>query len=207
MLRNRSARSVWQFLFVFACIFGGLALPSPRVAQLYVSAHAALGNALLRDAAFERGIRLGFDANARSPERSWELTLRIQDPARADLVSVPIDLRTLLFLPLITFVGLCCATRFASAWSNVRLLALGLLILQPTLWLLTSLPLLSFLGGTGPVRAFNLSRLSHVVLQTLYRSMVVPPGMTYALPLLLWWLLVSKSRAFRGLSSTKPTRT
>jgi hypothetical protein len=201
---KRSGRAISQFLFVFACVFGGLALPSPRVARLYVQAHADLGNVLLKDAKFERGVQLDFDSSFGQSARPWQLTLRIRDPARTDLVLVPIDLRTLLFLPLITFVGLCSAVRLGTVWLNVRLLVLGLMILQPVLWLLTALPVISFLGGTGPVRALHLSRVVHVVLQVLYRATVVPPGMAYALPLLLWWALLPRTPAVVALGSTEP---
>jgi hypothetical protein len=51
-------------------------------------------------------------------------------------------------------------------------------------------PLVSFLGGTGPVAAFTLGRPAHVALQLVYRALVVPPGMAYAVPLLLWWGLL-----------------
>ena len=105
---------------------------------------------------------------------------------------VPIDLRTLLFLPTAAFVGLALAAPLGSARRNARVLGIGLLVLLPALWLLTALPLLSFLGGTGPVRAFDLPPLVHVVLQTIYRALVAPPGMAYALPLLLWWVLVAR---------------
>ncbi len=128
-------------------------------------------------------------------KRPWQLTLRISDPGRPEPVLVPIDLRTLLFLPIAAFIGLALATPLHSAWRNVRVLALGLLILEPTLLVLTALPLLSFLGGTGPVQAFRLSPVTNVVLQILYRALVAPPGMTYALPLFLWWALVARQGA------------
>ncbi|HEY1536697.1 MAG TPA: hypothetical protein VGF76_21900 [Polyangiaceae bacterium] len=192
-LLSPRARLVTQFLFAFACVFGGLALPLPGVAPAFVRAHAALGNELVAGAMFERGVALYFEApGAEAAQRPWQLTLRISDPGRSEPVLVPIDLRTLLFLPLAAFIGLALATPLHSAWRNVRVLGLGLLILEPTLLVLTALPLLSFLGGTGPVQAFHLAPATNVVLQILYRALVAPPGMTYALPLLLWWALVAR---------------
>jgi hypothetical protein len=187
------ARLVTQFLFAFACVFGGLALPLPGIAPVFVRAHAALGNELVEGRMFERGIALHFDApDADAAKRPWQLTLRISDPRRSEAVLVPIDLRTLVFLPIAAFIGLALAAPLHSAWRNVRVLALGLLILEPTLLVLTALPLLSFLGGIGPVQAFRLSAATHVLLQILYRALVAPPGMTYALPLFLWWALVAR---------------
>ena len=188
---NPRARVIIQFLFAFSCVFAGLALPSPGIGPAYVRAHAALANEIVAGATFMGGVTLHFDASAPdAATHPWQLTLQIHDPARRGPVLMPIDLRTLLFLPVVAFIGLAIAAPLRSAAYNARVLALGILILEPTLLLLTALPLLSFLGGTGPVRAFQLSPITHVIFQILYRSLVAPPGMMYALPLLLWWVLV-----------------
>jgi hypothetical protein len=183
-------------LFAFLCVFGGVALPSPGLGPTYTRAHETLGNALVEGKSFERGVTLHFaEPDADVVTHPWQLTLHIRDPARPDLVLVPIDLRTLLFLPVAAFIGLALAAPLGSARRNARVLALGLLILEPLLLLLTALPILSFLGGTGPVLAFRLSPAVHALFQTVYRALVAPPGMMYALPLLLWWVLVARLSA------------
>ncbi len=194
--RSPRARLVWQFLFAFSCVFAGLALPSPGVGRMFTRAHAVLGNALVENHAFESGVALRFTAtDSALEEHPWQLTLEARDPGRAEPVFVPIDLRTLLFLPLAAFIALALAAPLGSARRNARVLGLGLLILEPGLLVLTALPLLAFLGGTGPVQAFRLSPIVYVTFQTLYRALVAPPGMMYALPLLLWWVLVARSGA------------
>jgi len=191
-----NVRALLSFLFAFVCVFGGLSLPSPGIGPAYTRAHAALGNAFVEDKAFERGVTLHFDAqDATLVAHPWQLTLQIKDPARLEPVLVPIDLRTLLFLPMAAFIGLSVAAPLGAARRNARVLGVGLLILIPALLLLTALPLLSFLGGTGPVRAFRLSPILHAVFQTVYRALVAPPGMMYALPLLLWWALVARIKS------------
>ena len=186
-------RLVAQFLFAFGCVFGGLALPSPGIGPAYARAHAALGNALLDDEVFEGGVALRFlTPSVDLAEHPWQLTLEVRDPGKPGAVLVPIDLRTLLFLPIAAFIGLAVAAPLDSARSNARVLGLGLLILTPALLLLTALPLFCFLGGDGPVRAFRLPLAARVVFQIIYRAMVAPPGMMYALPLLLWWVLVAR---------------
>jgi len=117
--------------------------------------------------------------------------MRVEPRMPLPRLSVPIDLRTLVYLPSAAFVALGIAAPLSSVRAHLRLLALGLLILEPLLLLLVALPLLSFLGGTGPVQAFELSRATHVVLQVLYRALVAPLGMAYAVPLFIWWLLLS----------------
>jgi hypothetical protein len=186
-------RELWGFFFAFVCVFGGLALPSPGIGPLYTRAHAALANRLVDGKTFERGVTLHFEAKEEDLDpHPWQLTLTVREPTRAQPVLVPIDLRTLLFLPLAAFIGLALAAPLGSARRNARVLGQGLLILVPALLLLTALPLLSFLGGTGPVRAFQLAPALHLAVQTVYRALVAPPGMMYALPLLLWWALVAR---------------
>jgi hypothetical protein len=202
-----AARTIVEFAFAFACVFGGLALPSPGIGPAYTRAHAALGNALLHGASFERGATLHFEAaDADLAAHPWQLTLRVLDPARIERpVLVPMDLRTLLYLPLVAFVALSLAAPLGSPWRNARVLGQGWLILTPTLLALTALPLLSFLGGTGPVRVFRLAPWLHVLFQTVYRALVAPPGMMYALPLLLWWALVARLEPRRVAGSAAPT--
>ena len=191
--RESKRRELLGFFFAFVCVFGGLTLPSPGIGPAYTRAHAALGNRFVEGKSFERGVTLKFEAKDEELGlHPWQLTLTIRGPARAQPVLVPIDLRTLLFLPLAAFVALALAAPLGSARRNARVLGQGLLVLVPALLLLTALPLLSFLGGTGPVRAFRLAPALHLVVQTVYRALVAPPGMMYALPLLLWWALVAR---------------
>lgn len=199
-------KALLQFLFAFACVFGGLALPIPGLGPSYVRAHAALGNALVAGTTFDAGVSLKFVvSDAELAAHPWQLTLQARDPRRTQPVSVPIDLRTLLFLPVAAFAGLALAAPLGSARRNARVLGLGLLLLEPALLLLTALPLLSFFGGTGPVHAFRLSPPLHVLFQTVYRALVSPPGMMYALPLLLWWGLIVRQKAVAAPTPPLPS--
>jgi hypothetical protein len=188
--RPVTRQRVLGFLFAFVCVFAGLALahgPGPY----YSKAHAALGNAVVRKNVLASGVTLHFEASdAELDKDPWRVTLHVDPPGARPAVLVPIDVRSLLYLPTAAFFALAIAVRLRSPWEHLRLIVIGLLLLEPLLLLLVSLPLLSFLGGTGPIQAFTLSRSTHVVLQILYRALVVPPGMAYAVPLFLWWLLV-----------------
>lgn len=178
---------VLGFVAAFAGVFTGFALlhgPGPW----FTRAHVALGNALL-PATLESGIRLHFSASSREP---WQAVLRAESLLNRSAIDVPIDLRTLVYLPLAAFVALAIASPLPSWKAYLRLIASGVLLLEPLLLLLVAVPLLSFFGGTGPVHAFSLSRPTLVVLQVVYRALVAPPGMTYALPLLSWWVLLRR---------------
>ena len=188
-------RPVLGFLLAFAAVFAGLALLQ-GIGPFYVKAHAALGNALLAHAQFASGVRLYFtEPGPGSSDQAWALTLHLVSGQAGREVLVPIDLRTLVFLPTAAFIALAIAIRLSSVRAHLRLLGLGLLCLEPLLLALVSLPLLSFMGGTGPVHVFSLTRPTLVVLQVLYRALVAPPGMTYAIPLVLWWFLSHRRKA------------
>ena len=181
---------VLGFLCAFVCVFAGFALahgPGPY----YSKAHAALGNAIVGKEPLASGVALHFDASDGELEKDpWRVTLHVAPPGSRPAVLVPIDVRSLLYLPTAAFLALAVAVRLRSAREHLQLIVIGMLLLEPLLMLLVSLPLLSFLGGTGPIQAFSLSRPTHVLLQISYRALVVPPGMAYAVPLFLWWLLV-----------------
>jgi hypothetical protein len=173
-------------------VFGGLALLH-GVGPTYTRAHAAIGNALV-GGQLASGTTLEF----RAPDQQlahdpWHATLRIEPPFPNRPMEVPIDVRSLLFLPTAAFLGLAIAAPLRSVREHLQLIALGLLILEPLLLFLVATPLLSFLGGTGPIRAFTLGRPTHVLLQVLYRALVAPPGMAFAIPLLVWWGLLALS--------------
>jgi hypothetical protein len=191
---GRRVRPWLDFVFAFVCIFGGLSLPLPGLGPLFVRAHAALGNALL-PRTLASGVELSFRANDELLRaQPWTLTLFVQPPSPASVINVPIDLRTLLYLPLACFVALALATPSGWPRRSLAVMGVGLALLEPLLVGLLALPLLSFLGGTGPVRAFTLGLGTHTVLQILYRALVASPGMAYVIPLLLWGALCAQLR-------------
>jgi hypothetical protein len=191
------------FLFAFACVFGGLALPSRGVGPLYVQAHVGLLEPILADLNFASGVKLLLVAtHEQLLDAPWQALL-LAAPANGTPAGVPIDFRLLLFLPTAAFIALAVATPFGSWKQNAKLLALGLPLLELLLLGLVAIPLLSFFGGTGPVRAFELGRFSHACLQIVYRALVAPSGMAFALPLLLWWVLVSRLGGARWVSENR----
>ncbi len=185
-------RELLGFLFAFVCVFAGLSLPSPGIGPWYVRAHVAAARVFLPSDPLASGVTLAlFPPSKELTATPWQATLLVE-PASGGPISVPIDLRLLMFLPTAAFVALGAATPLGGWKRNAKLLAIGLPLLELLLLCLVLTPLLSFLGGTGPIKAFELSRLSHTCLQIVYRALVAPPGMTFALPLFLWWLLLRK---------------
>lgn len=191
-------RRYWaELLLGFACVFGGLALPSRGLGPYYVAAHVALGNALVQGAQLKSGVQLSFVASREElAAEPWQATMLVQPPARTPPVRVPFDLRVLAFLPTAAFIALAVAVPLSTRRRHLLVLATGLPILELLLVALMVAPMLSFLGGTGPVQAFQLGRGTHAVLQIVYRALVVPPGMTFAVPLVLWYALATSVGGF-----------
>lgn len=195
-------RRMLEFLFAFCCVLGGLALPSPGIGPVYTRLHAAIGNALV-SGELDSGVKLSVSATHQQlGHEPWQATLTVEPPAPKTKVLVPVDLRGLMFLPTVAFVALALAVPLGSARRNAFVLAVGLPILELLLLFLNCVPLLSFLGGTGPVQAFELSRGVHTVLQVIYRALVAPLGMMFALPLFLWWILVNRVGGFAGFRNS-----
>lgn len=180
-------------MFGFVCVLGGLLVLGSVVGPWYTRAHAALGDVMVRASELKSGVRLSFSATAEQLARNaWQATLVIAPPNAGAPAQVPFDLRVLGYLPTITFVALAVAVPLESRRQNARLLLVGLPLLELVLVALMAAPMLSFLGGTGPVTAFQLSPFTHTLLQIVYRALVVPPGMTFAVPLALWALLAHR---------------
>lgn len=187
-----------ELVFGFVCIFGGLSLPLPGLPMLYTATHQALGNVIL-PGTLDSGVDLAFGTpDVSLGQDAWSLTLFVRPPAPRQPINMPVDLRTLLYLPEACFAALALATPLRSKRQNLTLLRQGLVILHPLLLVLITLPIVSFLGGTGPVQAFELGRWVHTLLQIAYRALVASPGMAYAIPLFLWWALLVRLRSRTG---------
>lgn len=194
--RPADRRLIGEFAFGFLCVFLGLAVPSPGLGPLYSSAHTAIANGLVSHEV--AGAHLYFEATADElQQKPFQTTLHIDPPGHAQRVAVPIDLRTLGYLPTAAFIALAVAAPLGNRRKNLKLLGGGLLILEPLILLLISLPLVSFLAGGGPLRLIHLGPVVHTSIEVLYRALVVPPGMAYAVPLLLFVALWAVQRRNR----------
>lgn len=190
-------RRVLDFVVTFGGVFLGLALahgPGPFVSR----AITALCNLWVDSRSLASGASLHFSATETElAAHPWHTVLHVVRALPAGPVEIPIDLRTLVFLPTAAFIALAIAAPLASVREHLRLLVLGLLLLEPLLLVLVLVPLVTFLGGAGPVQVFTLSRGTLVLLEVVYRALVAPPGMAYATPLLVFW----------GLRTSKGTHT
>jgi hypothetical protein len=210
-------RIVANFLFSFACLFGGLSLPLPGLAPGASRLAAWLGNAAVADAAYASGTRMHFEScaakgasSAQAPEAEggevpsrWQTVLMVERSYPARAARVPIDLRALGYLPLAAFVALTLASPVAPK-RRLRMLLVGLSVLVPIVIAFIALPLAAFVGGEGPIQVFSLGPALRVPMNIVYRGFVSPPGMAYALPAVVWWSLLRLTRPNSGSAPISP---
>lgn len=179
----RAGAAVW-FALRLACLLSLCMYPWPRVGEVYSDAAGALGNLLLGDAAST----LHFVRAESGSGFSIELVARRS--MSADVVRVPIDLRTLTYIPTAVFLALTLAARIWTSSRGVTVLVLGLVWLHGFLIASITIPLLLFFAEPQPMHLLDLGTTLRQLLDIVYRSLVAPPGMTYAVPALIWLALL-----------------
>lgn len=187
-LKPPSTRSVLWFGVRFAFVLALLLAPWPGLGETYSAGVTRLGNALT---VFESSHAQFEFVRPGENEPAFSSVLRARDAATGQRLQVPIELRTLTFIPTMTFIALVLAS---SAGRSLRRSALQLLVglagLQ--LFLVFSLlaPLCLFFAEPQPMQLIRLSAPVYDALTIFHRALVAPPGMAYAVPF-LWWLVLS----------------
>jgi hypothetical protein len=110
--------------------------------------------------------------------------VRVTSTVTGEFLETALDARRTGYLPAAVFVAIAFVSRLPRKRKAV-VVSLGLALLS----LLSLLPVLSFFSGRLPIVALELSGPSRVIVDVLYRSLVAPLGMAYAVPALLWALL------------------
>jgi hypothetical protein len=115
------------------------------------------------------------------PTDSWNAVLTVggADGVYQELLW---NLRRTPYLPMAAFTALVVAIPFGSFVKRVLVLGAGLAALQ----VLPLLRLLVLVGSDTPVRLVELSPFVQGALLMAVRAIVLPPGMAYVVPLLLW---------------------
>jgi hypothetical protein len=183
--------ALWFLLF---------ALPWPGVAACYTSVVAdGLGVMLGRS-----GPPVEVTFKAGEPGVGpWEVQTRVSELATGRSLETALDERRTGYLPSAVFLALVLASRFPRRKKAV-LAASGLFVLH----LLSLLPILAFWSGRLPIVAYDLGQAGRVAVDVLYRSLVAPLGMAYALPGLLWLVLSAVANApVEPASPPQPTTT
>jgi hypothetical protein len=190
-----SPRLIGAFLFTFACVFGGLALPWAGFGASYSRAFSSVANGVISVLPSHPRLEFSFEGSRERPSPlalgvdSWQTLLWIRNKVARRNLSVPVDLRGVHYLPVATFIALSVA--FPAQWRRkLVILGVGLAVLVPLSLLLVSVALIPGLRG-GAFEILPASDGLSNVFVLFHRAFVAHPGMVYAIPGLLWWILVS----------------
>lgn len=185
-LKLPTFRGVLWFAARFACALALLLAPWPRLGVLYSAAATEVGNSAL--GWFESSqAQLAF-----APPDSGEFStvLNAQVNRTGQTLRVPVDLRTLAFIPTATLIALVLADGFRRP---VRRTALQLLwsglALHAFLFVSLLVPLCLFFAAPEPMQLFQMNPTLDTILTVFYRSLVTPPGMIYAIPFAVWLMI------------------
>lgn len=185
-LKLPALRSVLWFGARFACALAVLLAPWPRLGQAYSASATELGNALLSWVESSRA-QLAF---AQSDSTAFSTVLHAQLLRTGRELQIPIELRTLAFIPTAALFALV----FADAWRRplrrtALLLVLSALVLETFLLVSLIVPICLFFADPQPMQLFQMDPTLHMILTIFYRSVVSPPGMIYAIPFAVWLLM------------------
>jgi hypothetical protein len=176
------ARAAVRWLTSAPVRFAGMLLlllwPWQIVGRLY--AHVVTGTArLLLDTG--PAVALRFPPG----DDPWRLRIIADEIQTGRFVETVLDLRRAGFIVAAVFVALVLATPLR--WRRrAGLLAIGLAPLS----LLPLLPIVALFSGALPIRAFHPGPFGRAATGIAYHVLVTAPGMAFALPLLLWLLLM-----------------
>ncbi|HTQ08247.1 MAG TPA: hypothetical protein VMI54_30545 [Polyangiaceae bacterium] len=170
-----------QFFGRAALWFVLFALPWPGVAEWYTGVGASVLNVALGKSGPPVAVEF---LPAEPGSGSWDVRTRVTRTDSGRSIMTALDERRTGYLPCAVFLALVLASTYR-ARKKALLAASGLFVLE----LLSLLPVLAFLSGRLPIVAYELGTAARVVVDVLYRSLVAPLGMAYALPALLFLLL------------------
>lgn len=117
-------------------------------------------------------------------DNDWHVLFDATDTTTKKRVQASLDIRRSAWLPLATLLALLSGFPLHRPQRRALVAAISLVVLH----LLWTLPLLAFFGGNAP-HFFDLGETTHTLAVIAYRGLISPPGMVYAVPGLLWFVL------------------
>jgi len=190
-------KAVRAFLLRFILILAVYSIPWRPIGTAYATLAAGFGN-LVVEGAFSSKARLHFGpVGAADPDdarAAYNVELRAESVATRTVVSLPIDLRTLTYIPTAVFIALSVAAPIWERSKGVKVLLFGLAALHLFLVFSIAAPLVLFFANPAPMHLVELGPITHWVLDVLYRALVAPPGMAFVVPGAVWLLMLWVTR-------------
>jgi len=133
-------------------------------------------------------------ASLEPPERiekhgTWKGNLRLENRRTTQAILVHLDLWSLSYRPIATFVALAVASLLIGRRRRLVLWPVGLAGMFLVTTCFSALPVLSRFAAAGA-----LGDVPGLVVRTIYQA-TATPVMVYAMPALVWWLLVRATQA------------
>jgi hypothetical protein len=183
-VRERTARMhpLGRLPLRFAAVLSLFLFPWPGIGTLFADVFSACVNFVAAGLTQPALLRFG----AAGPPDDWSavVTLIGTSGARQDFLW---ELRRAPFLPLAVFAALTLALPRGRFRSRLAVFALGTAVIMT----LPALRLGLLLGSDTPFRALDLSPTLMAALTVATGTLVLPPGMAYAVPALLLLLLLT----------------
>jgi hypothetical protein len=182
-------REILVFVALFALFFGVYSIPAPGLGRFFATAASAVANEMVsarnEPDAVKRTFRAAhedprFDATKR--DAAWTMVLEAHVPPTGREARVNINLRKSLYLPMAMFTALALASPI---WKGRRGLVVllggvGLLLVPVSLWIVV--PTMALLYEAMVI---DLGPFGQGMIRFIY-ALIEPPGMIYAIPLLVW---------------------
>ena len=182
-------RPVLVFLLRFTVLFSLALMPIPWLADSYTTLYGAGTNCLLSAVDREASIGARFDPpEAIRAQGSWLLVLRVVDRDTGAVATPRLNVRIFSYLPNVMYLALAVASQQAGWRRCAKVLGTGLPTMLVITTTLSSLPVLAKFAAGG-----LLGEVPATVVETLYQAFATPI-MMYAIPLLLWWLMMGVTR-------------
>lgn len=183
-------------LVIFTLVYAGLSQPAPDLGRAVarVASHAANrtigGDALARDldVRFEPAVERPSDTSG--ADRAWMVLLRAERYPTGAHAEIHFDLRRAFWVPLAVFFALMLASPIWQSMRGPIVLVTGVLALQIPFALSALINAVALMYENYVI---DLSENAQSAVRFGY-ALLAPPGMVYAIPLLLWAALLHVTR-------------
>ena len=160
-----------------------LLLPWPGLGRVFSSAVAVVANPF---ASMCFTTPAGIHMAPEGPADSWNALVTVTH-ASGKVQQLLWELRRTPYLPMAVFIAVALGFPLGRRRSRLAIMGAGLIALQA----LPLMRLLILVGAEGPVQLFQTPDVLHGLLTIAVRALVLPPGMAYAVPTLLWLALLA----------------
>jgi hypothetical protein len=180
----------------FAAVLIVLLAPWPGLGRAYVALYGSAAAVIAKPILASSGVELAFAPSAQDdPKHEWFAMVSVLDAqTHARQHNMVTDLRRTGYLQIALYLAAAAAYPLRNRVRLLLVVTAGLALLASFGWL----PIMMYLAKK---QIITLGSWSLSLLSVVYRSLVTPPGMAFAVPGLLW--LAARTFLEKPLLSTK----